>query len=94
MTTRHGQHQKPGSIDSLVGRIPDRFLTPDPEVRDGEPVGLKTYISELSDWIDSELGTSEGARRRGDTQGQRMVPEVMRRIGTDPAQWYVRMLSR
>ncbi len=90
---RRNSKRKVRTVSDLVDRLPDRLLDLDPEVREGDPVGLKHYIRELSEFINDQLGVTELTRSRGENPGQRVAPEVMRVIGADAAQWYRVMLS-
>jgi hypothetical protein len=93
MTTRHNQRSQGTTVDLLASRLPDRFLDLSLTVQDGILVGLTQYISGMTEWIDSELGTTERDRRNGETTGQQITPELMRELGCEPAEWYKRILS-
>ncbi|MGL6235694.1 MAG: hypothetical protein ACRC20_10145 [Segniliparus sp.] len=70
----------------MADDLPGRFYNPQPAVKDGDLVGLRDYIRDLTTYLDEHLAPT----RRDDPS----VTDVMAEIGIPPSEWYRHALGR
>jgi hypothetical protein len=77
VTVRKGSKQA-SSLESAIDNLPERFLDPVAEVKDGNMVGLAAYISDMTQHLQKELGGVSNTQ----------VIDVMSTLGVAPSEWY------
>lgn len=84
MTTRWNARQLTAAED-LAQRIPAHLLDLGPYLyEDPEMSGLQRYMSEMTTWIDLEIGHVDNA----------LMLDVMAKIGVTIGRWYQHVLSQ
>jgi hypothetical protein len=93
MTRRRGSHAVSGSIESLLTRLPERFVRPNPEVEDGQLVGLHSYIEDLDRWLREQLSLPDAGAPRQWGAGSPPTFEVMDALGIPASEWFSIVLN-
>ena len=79
MPARRGQGQR-YTLDAALENLPDRFMDAEVVAVDGDMVGLRKYMADLTDHLEAQTG------RRDQTVA------AMQTLGIPPSEWYRALL--
>lgn len=82
MTARRRSSRRGRSLADALHNIPDRLLQPYAIATEGQMVGLKEYMGELSTYLQREMNGDDVP-----------VVDAMHALGIPPADWYRGLLS-